>query len=60
MSRAALVTGGSGGIGRAICRRLAQDGFDVAVHYRSNARRRRRSARRFAHSDAAQLRSARI
>ncbi len=37
MSRAALVTGGSGGIGRAICRRLAQDGFDVAVHYRSNA-----------------------
>ena len=36
MSRAALVTGGSGGIGRAICRRLAQDGFDVAVHYRSN------------------------
>ena len=37
MSRAALVTGGSGGIGRAICRRLAQDGFDVAVHYRGNA-----------------------
>jgi 3-oxoacyl-[acyl-carrier protein] reductase len=37
MSRAALVTGGSGGIGRAICRRLAQDGLDVAVHYRSNA-----------------------
>lgn len=37
MSRAALVTGGSGGIGRAICRRLAEDGFDVAVHYNSNA-----------------------
>ena len=37
MSRAALVTGGSGGIGRAICRKLANDGFDVAVHYRSNA-----------------------
>ena len=37
MNRVALVTGGSGGIGRAICRKLAEDGFDVAVHYRSNA-----------------------
>lgn len=31
-SKRALVTGGSGGIGSAICRQLALDGFDVIVH----------------------------
>jgi len=34
---AALVTGGSRGIGRACCLRLAQDGFHVAVNYRQGA-----------------------
>lgn len=33
--RSALVVGGSGGIGRAICQRLADDGFPVFVTYRS-------------------------
>lgn len=31
--RGAIVTGGTGGIGRAICLRLAKRGFEVAVNY---------------------------
>jgi len=31
--RAAIVTGGSRGIGAAVCRRLARDGFGVVVNY---------------------------
>ena len=36
VNKAALVTGGSGGIGRAVATRLAEDGFAVAVHYSGN------------------------
>ena len=31
-----LVTGGSGGLGRAICKRLAADGYEVWVHHRGS------------------------
>jgi 3-oxoacyl-[acyl-carrier protein] reductase len=39
--KAAIVTGGSRGIGRAISLRLAGDGFAVAVNYASNAAKAR-------------------
>jgi 3-oxoacyl-[acyl-carrier protein] reductase len=34
--RVAIVTGGSGGIGRAICVQLAKNGYYLVVNYRSN------------------------
>jgi NAD(P)-dependent dehydrogenase (short-subunit alcohol dehydrogenase family) len=37
LSGVAVVTGGSGGLGAAVCRLLAERGSDVAVFYRSNA-----------------------
>ena len=39
-SRVALVTGGTGGIGTAICKRLAQAGHRVATNYRNEEKAR--------------------
>jgi 3-oxoacyl-[acyl-carrier protein] reductase len=38
-SQVAIVTGGAGGIGKAICMRLAESGFNVVINYRGQADR---------------------
>ena len=35
-TRVAVVTGGSRGIGRAVCKTLAKEGFALAVNYAGN------------------------
>ena len=43
-AKRALVTGGSGDIGGAICRRLAADGCHVVVHANANVERAQKLA----------------
>ena len=45
--RVAVITGGTKGIGKAIARRLAQDGCDVILNYRSDAEAARVALREF-------------
>jgi 3-oxoacyl-[acyl-carrier protein] reductase len=47
-SKVALVVGGAGGIGRAICRRLARDGYQVVVAYRGSEDRAQEVVREIA------------
>jgi 3-oxoacyl-[acyl-carrier protein] reductase len=37
VTKSALITGASGGIGRPVAKRLAQDGFAVVVNYSGNS-----------------------
>lgn len=36
MKKTAVVTGGAGGIGEAVCRLLARDGYNIILHYNSS------------------------
>jgi 3-oxoacyl-[acyl-carrier protein] reductase len=44
MKKVAIVTGASRGIGRAVAKRLAIDGFGVVVNYLNNSGRSRASS----------------
>ncbi len=53
MTRKALITGGSGGIGQAIAQRLAKDGVQVWIHYFSQPERAQQTADRITQAGGA-------
>jgi 3-oxoacyl-[acyl-carrier protein] reductase len=38
-NKTALIIGSTGGIGSAVCHQLAEDGFDLAIHYNKNQKK---------------------
>jgi 3-oxoacyl-[acyl-carrier protein] reductase len=53
--KVALVTGGSGGIGRVVSLRLAKDGFTVVLHYAGNAEKAKQVASEIKSADGQTL-----
>ncbi len=41
MNKTAVITGASGGIGEAVCRALARDGYNIILHYNNSAEKAR-------------------
>ena len=39
MKKTAVVTGGAGGIGEAVCRKLAGDGYNIIIHYNKSEKK---------------------
>ncbi len=52
MKKTAVITGASGGIGEAICRTLARDGYNIILHYNSNKDKAEEIARQLKESYA--------
>ena len=50
MTKLALITGASGGIGQSISEKLAQNGYDLLLHYHTNEQAAAALAERLSHT----------